>query len=552
MSEPANVWITRVDDGALAAALDEVDPSLPLAGTTVAVKDNIDVAGLATTAACPAFAYRAERDAPVVARLTSAGAVVAGKTNMDQFATGLNGTRSPYGICRSVLDPARISGGSSSGSAVAVAAGLADVALGTDTAGSGRVPAACNGIVGYKPTPGLLAVEGIVPACRSLDCPSLFTRTVGEARRFLDVLAPDAPTNHFDVRSGLRIATPDEAGLARLGPAARSAFEATVARLRAAGAEVGVVAFSPFAAAGDLLYGGAWVAERYHAVGRFIEQHPDEVHPVVREVVLAGRALSAGDVFADRDRLRTHAAEARASLEGFDALVVPTVADVPTVEAVLADPIAANLRLGAYTSFVNLLGFAAVAVPGAPRADGVPSGVTVVTAGGRDHLALDVASLVEGEAFERRIPDGRVPLAVVGAHLEGQPLHHQLADRGATLVARTTTSPSYLLHALDTEPAKPGLERVDAGRGRRIEVEVWSLDRAAFGSFVSEVPPPLAIGKVELEDGSWVPGFVCESIALRGARDITASGGWRRHLTDSAGSADGDRTLRRAAPRSHR
>ncbi|MBW3555557.1 MAG: allophanate hydrolase [Actinobacteria bacterium] len=525
------VWITRCEPEDVAAAGAAVDPSLPLAGRTMAVKDNIDVAGLPTTAGCPAFAYRPATSAPIVQRLIEAGAVVVGKTNLDQFATGLTGSRSPYGIGRSVVDPSLVSGGSSSGSAIAVAAGLADFALGTDTAGSGRVPAACNGIIGYKPTPGLLPIDGIVPACRSIDCPSVFTRTVAEAREVLAVLAPQVPLSPFDLaKSRLRVAVPDDESLSSVHPAAREAFEATVARLQA---DVVVVNLGDFFAVGDLLYGGSWVAERYLSFGHFLEDHPDQVNEVVASIVLGARRLTAVDAFADRYRLEELAIRCGRLLAAFDVLVTPTVPDVPTTEAVAADPVGTNAALGRFTTFANLLGLAAVAIPDAGRHDGVPSGVSVLAPGGADHLVLDVASVICGEPPGPRATgarDSEVDLAVVGAHLTGQPLNHQLRDRGAVLRQRTSTASHYRLHALDTIPPKPGLERVADGGGAAIEVEVWSLPAAGFGSFVASVPAPLAIGKLELDDGTWVEGFVCEPHALAAAADITSFGGWRRYL----------------------
>ncbi|MDP9440976.1 MAG: allophanate hydrolase [Actinomycetota bacterium] len=534
------VWITEVEAETVAAALAAVDPTLPLAGVTLAVKDNIDVAGLPTTAACPAFAYEPAASAPVVQRLVDAGAVVVGKTNMDQFATGLTGSRSPYGVGRSALDRALVSGGSSSGSAVAVASGLAMAALGTDTAGSGRVPAACNGIVGYKPTPGLLPNIGIVPACRSLDCPSVFTPTVQDSRRVLQVLAPTLAPSPLDVEaSRLRVGVPDEGSLDLLHPAARAAFAATVAStFTSHGAEVVPVDMTPFFAVGDLLYGGSWVAERYHAVGRFIEAHPHEVNDVVASIILGARRLTAVDAFADRYRLEDLQARCAPSLRNLDVLVTPTVPDVPTVEAVAADPISTNHALGRFTTFVNLLGMAAVAVPGVARTDTVPFGVSILAVAGEDHRALDVASLVQGERIPSPAPSGtgRARIAVVGAHLDGQPLSHQLIDRGGCLEQRTATASAYRLYALDTVPPKPGLARVVAG-GRAVEVEVWLLPLQGFGSFVESVPVPLAIGKVELHDGSWIPGFVCEPFALRGAPDITGYGGWRAYLAATVAQA---------------
>lgn len=512
------IWIT------------EVDARPPAGALRLAVKDNIDVAGVPTTAGCPAYAYVPERSASVVTRLVEGlGAVVVGKTNLDQFATGLTGSRSPYGVGRSALDPAYVSGGSSSGSALAVAHGLADLALGTDTAGSGRVPAACNGIVGFKPTPGLLPIDGIVPACRSLDCPSVFTRTVADARRALGVLAPGLSTAGLDVTNGrLRVGVPDEATMSLVHPAARAAFASTVATLPSA--DVVAVDLAPFLAVGDLLYGGAWVAERYHAVGAFLETHRDEVNDVVASVILGARGLTAAQAFGDQYLLADLAARCATALSGVDVLLTPTVSDVPTVAEVAADPFGTNVALGRFTTFANLLGLAVTSAPDAGRADGVPSGISVLASGGRDHLVLDVASLMMGEEVPRRTTSG-VPLAVVGAHLSGQPLNQELLGREATLVQRTKTAQAYRLHALDTVPPKPGLVRVAAGEaGCAIEVEVWSMPVGGFGSFVAAVPAPLAIGKVELDDGSWVAGFVCEPAALVGAPDISSFGGWRRYL----------------------
>lgn len=521
------VWITELGEDVMATTAARADAAAPLAHLRLAVKDNIDVAHVPTTAGCPAFAYTPTRSAPVVERLVEAGAVVVGKTNLDQFATGLTGSRSPYGVGRSVLDPTLISGGSSSGSAVAVAAGMADVALGTDTAGSGRVPAACNGIVGYKPTPGLLPIRGIVPACRSIDCPSVFTRTVAEARAVLDVLEPGAHPPALDVmRSRLRVGVPDDASLAAVHPAARAAFAASVAALDA---EIVPLDLAPMFAAGDLLYGGAWLAERYHSVGAFIEAHRAEVNDVVAGIILAARSLSATDAFTDRYRLQELAEAAAVRWDGIDVLLTPTVPDVPTVDEVAADPIGTNIALGRFTTFTNLLGYAVTAVPGRQRSDGVPAGLSVVGRGGDDHLTLDVASLVAGEVVPPATTGhGAVDLAVVGAHLAGEPLNHELSGRGGVLRVRTSTAPVYRLHALPTVPPKPGLVKVP-GAGAAIEVEVWSLPVAEFGAFVAGVPAPLAIGKVELDDGREVAGFVCEPAPLADAPDITSYGGWRAY-----------------------
>lgn len=516
MTAKTEIFITEVEVVGAAAG--------PLAGWTFAVKDNIDVAGVPTTAACPSYAYTPTTSAPVVQRLLDAGATVVGKTNMDQFATGLTGARSPYGIPRSVLDPDRISGGSSSGSAVAVAAGLATFALGTDTAGSGRVPAACNGIVALKPTPGLLPIDGIVPACRSIDCPSLFTRSIAEAQMLLEVVAPQLVRGP---QGPPRLGVPDGASLSHLVPDARAAFAATVDQAVAAGADIVTVDLAPFFAVGDLLYGGAWVAERYAAVGAFIEEHPDEVHPVVASIILGGREHTAAQAFDDRYRLDDLARTCVASLDGLDALLLPTVPDVPTVDDVLADPVGTNIALGRYTTFVNLLGMCAVSIPGIARVDGVPTGVSIVGRARDEHRALDVAAIVTGEHAPALPSTDRIPIVVVGAHLEGQPLNHQLTDRGARLDQRTTTAPRYRLHALATAPPKPGLEWVP--NGACIDVEVWSLPPDGFGRFVALIPPPLAIGTIDLVDGTSLPGFVCEPRGFEHARDITSYGGWRTY-----------------------
>jgi len=499
-------WITVVpSEEALdrAAALEAEGPGdRPLWGVPFAVKDNIDVAGLPTTAACPAFEYTPDRSAPAAQRLLDAGAVLIGKTNLDQFATGLVGTRSPYGTPHSVLDPALISGGSSSGSAVTVAEGVVAFALGTDTAGSGRVPAAANGIVGLKPSRGLVSIDGVVPACRSIDCVSVFARTVADAAVVLDVLA-DVPTIAIPPRPRIGV------------PLGQSTALATWA-------DVVEVDVSPLLAAGELLYGGAFLAERLLTVSPLLATDPDAVHPVVREVVERGHGYSAADLFADQQRLadlQVEMAELWATT-GIDALVCPTVDDLPTIAAVEADPIGANAALGRWTNGVNLLDLSGVTIPFGRRPDGLPGSVTVLAPAGHDALAAALAARLSGP---------RVSLAVVGAHLSGLPLNHQLTDRAAYLEQATRTAPVYRLHALDTVPPKPGMVRVAEG-GVAIEAEVWSLDVESFGSFVAEVPPPLAIGTVQLADGTGVKGFLCEPAALDGTEDISAHRGWRAWL----------------------
>ena len=564
------VWIDRVGVADLAAAFAAVDArlaageELPLAGRTLAVKDNIDVAGVPTTAACPAYATVAAATAPAVQTLLDAGAVYVGKTNLDQFATGLVGTRSPYGAVRNAVDPTRVSGGSSSGSAVAVALGLVDLALGTDTAGSGRVPAAFNGIVGVKPTRGLVSTAGVVPACRSFDCVSVFARSVGLAERVLAVLAGPAPaepppsfgpTTDADRRvppPTAPLAAPPapvvaQAGadaLRGVGPGYRWSYERAVERLEAAGCTMVEVDLEPCTEAGRLLYQGAFLAERYDAVGAFVEAHPDDVDPVVGPLIGAARSLTAERLAADTARLGRLAAEVAAALGAVGAcsIVLPTAPFHPTLAEVAADPVGVNARLGAFTNFVNLLDLCAVAVPSDP-VDGLPCGVSLIGPAWTDRVQADLARLA-GSCADVGDPDNdladdawsrpalpSVALAVAGAHLTGQPLNHQLTDRGARLARTTTTAPVYRLVALDTVPPKPGLVHVpDGAAGGAIEVEVWELPPAGFAGFVAGLPRPMAIGQVALADGTSVPGFLCEPAAVEGAADITATGGWRAHL----------------------
>ncbi|MFD9501858.1 allophanate hydrolase [Streptomyces sp. NPDC060035] len=493
---------------------------LPLAGRLLAVKGNIDVAGLPTTAGCPGYAYEPAADAPAVARLRAAGALVIGTTNLDQFATGLVGTRSPYGAVRNAVDPSRISGGSSSGSAVAVALGIADLALGTDTAGSGRVPAAFNGIVGVKPTRGLVPTEGVVPACASLDCVTVFARTLPEAEQALGLMSTPTPMDVPPRTPGpWRVAVPPLQQLGALDPGWAEAYEDAAGQLRAAGAEIRPLDLAPFTEAATMLYEGAFVAERYTTVGDFVDSTPSppDLDPTVAKIITAARDLPAHRLFADQDRLARLRTAALHALGDADALLLPTTPGHPTLADVAADPLGVNTRLGRFTNSTNLFDMCALAVP-AGEVAGLPFGVMLIGQAATDDRLPRIAALLTPP----------VRLAVVGAHLTGQPLNYQLLALGARLVRTTRTATSYRLHALRTTPPKPGLEWVDED-GAAIEAEIWELPPEGLGTLTAQLPHPMTLGRVDLADGTTVPGFLCEPYALRGAEDITEHGGWRAY-----------------------
>jgi allophanate hydrolase len=544
------VWIAVADRDEAIRRAREVDPSLLLAGVPFAVKDNIDVAGLPTTAGCPAYSYEPARTATVVRRLLDAGAILIGKTNLDQFATGLVGVRSPYGACANVFDERYISGGSSSGSAVAVAKGLVAFALGTDTAGSGRVPAAFNNLVGLKPTRGLLSTAGVVPACRSLDCVSVFAADAALAERVWRVAQSADAADPFSrtVPSGadaapwlpgaFRFGVPRDVELAFFGdPDTPALFRDAIARLEAIGGTRVTIDFAPFREAAALLYSGPWVAERYAAVGEFVDAHPDAVHPVVGEIIRASASKTAAEAYRGLYRLEELKTAAAAQWAGVDVLLLPTAGTIYTKHAVEADPIRLNTNLGYYTNFVNLMDLAAVAVPAGFRRDGLPFGVSLIGPAFSDAALLALASRYAGESRDVRgrgsldPPPGCIHVAVVGAHLTGQPLNHQLTERGARLVQSCRTSPEYRFYALaNTAPPKPGLVREPGFEGPGIALEIWAVPSHHFGSFVAGVPPPLGIGSVQLDTGEWVKGFICEPAGLPGATEITAFGGWRNYL----------------------
>ncbi len=532
--ERPEVWIslrpleeTLADGDAVGRRL-EAGETLPLAGLMLAVKDNIDVAGLPTTAACPAFSYRPERSAPVVTALVEAGAIVLGKTNLDQFATGLVGTRSPYGAVRDAQRPEYVAGGSSSGSAVAVALEIADIALGTDTAGSGRVPAAFQGIVGVKPTRGLVATEGIVPASPSLDCVCVFARELGLAQDVLGRLTR-RPGRRWPSHAPLaapptaRVGRPDE--LPGLSAAARERFAAAAAGLEAAGHELVEIPVEPFLAAGRLLYEGAFVAERYASVGDFIERHPSKVDPSVQKVILTGSSIPARALVEDVARLRRLRAEVRAVMRELDAVLLPTTVAQPKIAEVDADPIEVNFSLGLYTNGANLLDLCALAVP-AGQADGGHFGVTLLAPAFADAVVADLAADLSGVARGAPgVDPEHTKLFVAGAHRCGQPLNGELTARGGRLLQTVRTAPNYRMHRLATDPPRPGLVRVEQD-GAALEGELWALPPAGFASFAAAVAAPMVLGRVRLEDGSEPVGFLCEPAALEGAQDITASGSW--------------------------
>lgn len=528
---------------------------LPLAGLVAAVKNNVDVAGLPTTAGCPSYSSTpATEDAVAVARLRAAGAVVIGATNLDQFATGLVGTRSPHGAVRDARRPDRISGGSSAGSAVAVALGLVDVAVGTDTAGSGRVPAALQGIVGIKPTYGVVPTDGVVPACRSYDCVTVFARDLDTASAAMGVMAgPDETSGARPFPPDAPLAAPDAPVVAvprelpALSAQWQEAFRAACERVANHGVTLREIDLGPFLSAARLLYDGGLVAERHEAVGAFVDAHRDEVDPTVGAIVAAAGAVTASTLLADRARLAALTATAMAELEGCDALLIPTTTEHPTIAEVATEPVTVNARLGTYTNFCNLMDLCAVAVPsGAAGED--QFGVSVVARPGADAVALDIARLVIEQSVSVAAPGTAlapaaasapwptsagltaVKLLVVGAHLRGQPLAWQLTDRGARWIGPARTAPLYRLAALDTTPPKPGLVRVGHEDGTAIGGELWLIGTAMLGDFLAALPAPMSLGAVTLADGTQVVGFGCALQAWRDGEDISRHGDWPTYL----------------------
>ena len=555
--DPA-IFISLREESEAIAEAERLSPDLaaqaPLYGVPVAVKDNIDVAGLPTTAACPAFRYLPVADATAVARLKQAGGIIIGKTNLDQFATGLAGVRSPYGIPRNPLNAALVPGGSSSGSAVAVAAGLVPIALGTDTAGSGRIPAGLNNIVGLKPSRGLVSTTGVVPACRALDCVSIFALTTDDAVAVLAVIAGPDRTDPYSRRlplaglgatpPRLRLGIPKASDRLFFTDArAAAAFETAIDLAARLGARLYEIDMAPFFEAARLLYEGPWLAARAAAVGDFVARCPQDIHPVTRSIIAAGKNLSAQETFAGFDRLAGLSAKVREVWNEIDTLMVPTAPAAYTVAELDADPVELNANLGTYTNFVNLLDLAGLAVPVTLADNGTPYGVTFLAPAGQDmliaslgrtfhaHTGLPLGALGAAQpplALVAPMPGpDEIAIAVVGAHLSGMPLNGELRALGARLLQETRTSADYRLFALTTTPPKPGLLRVTVGTGTAIACEIWALSAAAFGRFVAAIPPPLSIGTLTLIDGRHVKGFLVEASAVADAADISHFGDWR-------------------------
>lgn len=562
------IWIHRLSREELQPYLDNLQrrsiDELPLYGIPFAIKDNIDLAGTATTAACPAFTNVPEQSAYVVQQLIDAGAIPIGKTNMDQFATGLVGTRSPepWGPCKNAFNRKYISGGSSSGSAVAVALGLASFSLGTDTAGSGRVPAAFNNLIGLKPSKGLLSMSGVVPACRSLDCVSIFALTTDDANTVFELAAKyddsdqyaranpfENNARHYGMPAGnFTFAIPEDHQLEFFGNAsAQKLFAESIETLEELGGVKQVIDFSPFLKAAQLLYEGPWVAERYVAIEDIISQQADKLLPVIKTIIGSAVNKTAIDAFKAEYQMQRYRQLAKDILAEVEFLVTPTTGTIYTIDEVNADPVRLNSNLGYYTNFMNLLDCSAVAVQAGFLENGLPWGISLVSGAMQDRKLLSFANRwqqhckIKPGKLDIELPQSTVPtvsfseslpVVVCGAHLDGLALNWQLRERGASLLEKSTTTKSYRMFLIEGEPQRPGLIR-DEENGRMIEVEVWQLPKEEFGSFVAAIPGPLGIGKVEVADGRWLPGFICEGYAVEGAMEISEKGGWRNFLSDS-------------------
>ena len=537
-------WIHLLDDAALATYLDRLetlDPAEhPLWGMPFAIKDNIDLAGCPTTAACPAFSYVPETSATVVDRLLAAGAVPVGKTNLDQFATGLVGTRSPYGAMRNAIDPDYIAGGSSGGSAVAVKLGMCSFALGTDTAGSGRIPAAFNGLVGFKPSFGWWSAQGVVPACRTLDCVSVFAGSVADARAVAGVAGGfdfgDAYSRRIEF-TGFDVARPRAGVIDPERVTACDADHATAYRAFLASTDDTQVKIdpAPLFEAGRLLYEGPWLAERFAVLESFMADRDDDMHPVTRDIIAGGAAPSAASAFRSQYELAERKREASPIFETVDVLILPTAPTIFTIKDVERAPVATNSQLGIFANFVNLLDLCALAIPAGTLPTGLPFGVTLIAPAGKDHALLDYGARLLSESIASGERPGETHIAVCGAHLSGQPRNGELTRLGGYPVRRIRTSTCYRLYALP-DGKRPALIRDETG-GAAIAVEVWSLPTSGVGTFLAGVGPPLGLGRIELSDGAWVGGFIAEPGATVGATEITRFGGWRAYRASVAASS---------------
>lgn len=559
--EAHNIWIQLLNDGELTFYLDRLQgkgpDELPLYGIPFAIKDNIDLAGIPTTAACPQYSYTPEKNAFAVELLIDAGAIPIGKTNLDQFAAGLVGTRSPYGVVKNSIDPDFISGGSSSGSAVAVALGQVSFSLGTDTAGSGRVPAAFNNLVGLKPSKGKISTTGVVPACRSLDCISIFALNPDDVASVFDVVDCYDPTDNYsrvftatNTNKQYKIGVPDRAYLNFFGNENyESLFNHFIGQIpeivNEENYEIVEVDFSCFIEAANLLYQGPWLAERYAAIESFIENNSEHIYPVTKDIILPAKEIDAVDAFNKFYQLQTLKKQADKILQSVDFILTPTTGTKYKTDEVLADPIQLNSNLGYYTNFMNLLDYAAIAIPAGFDDEGFPFGVTLFSQANTDNQLLDLSTLLLKNNLHKMgstdfawMPQQQIntkkvasiDIAVCGAHLSGMPLNHQLTDNNAVLIKATKTEASYKFYSLaGGPPFRPGLIR-DKENGKSIDVEVWRMPLVNFGEFMINIPSPLGIGKATLEDGSEVNSFICEAYGIEGAEDITDYGNWRYYM----------------------
>lgn len=564
--DDSGIWISKVPESDVLHAtncLADQDPdSMALYGLPFAIKDNIDFSGLPTTAGCPDYSFEPSFSSPVVEKLIKAGAILLGKTNMDQFATGLVGTRSPYGICKNAINPKYISGGSSSGSAVAVSKGLVSFSLGTDTAGSGRVPAAFNNIVGLKPTRGMISNRGVVPACRSLDCLSIFALNTSDASEVMEIAKGFDSNDPYsraqlnlskkvDIEiTNIKLGVPHTDDIDFFGNIeTKNLFIQTIEIIKKLNVKIVEIDFEPFLEVAKLLYEGPWVAERYQAIRMFFDNNPESIHPITRAIIEEGKKPIAADAFAAEYRLRELGRKIETVWSQIDMVLSPTAGTIYTIDEVKADPIKLNSNLGTYTNFMNLLDLCGVSVPAGFGSDGMPFGVTLFGPALHDRSLLPLADkihyyskagmgmtrtkLPKRKFITEHVSDDRILIAVCGAHMSGLPLNSELTDRGAEFVRKCRSARQYRFYALENfAPPRPGMVRSVDKHVNNIELEIWALPKTNFGDFISKIPEPLSIGTIELEDGTSVKGFLCESYVTERAKDITELGDWRIYLSD--------------------